>query len=453
VAAITKNIMAISPEIDLLKRLNNMFKDDSVNVLWEPDPKKIIGHCRIETFDVLLLMSSVVAAHTAEMANVLETISRKCSITKTIILIDPDDLDIITSSFDPGVYQFTRLPVSDKELKLLVLSSLKRTSRVGINLLLEKKHGGDIFHNIVGRSKTMEEVFRKIRQAASTAIPVILQGETGTGKDLVAQAIHRESARSEDPFIPVNLGAIPSELIGSELFGHEKGAFTGAIKKRSGCFERANSGTIFLDEIGTIDEKLQISLLRLIEQKKFRRLGGRTNISVDFRLITATNEDLFEQVKRGLFREDLYFRLDVFRISLPPLRERHGDVGILANTFFEQYNNQFKKNIVGFRPECIRLMEMYDWPGNVRELRNAVQRSVLVCDGKYIEPEHLPLRFTHYLKKKDITFEIGTPISRVEREMIVHTLNSVSNNRKKAATLLGISRRSLYNKLKKYNIE
>ena len=298
----------------------------------------------------------------------------------------------------------------------------------------------------------MENVFRKIRQAASSDIPILLLGETGTGKDLVAQAIHRESARKNDSFIPINLGAVPTDLIGSELFGHEKGAFTGALNKRLGCFERANGGSIFLDEIGIIDEKLQISLLRLIEQKKFRRLGGHNNISVDVRLIAATNEDLYDKIVSGLFREDLYYRLDVFRISLPPLRERIGDVSLLSRTFLDQYKTQFKKNIQDYRSDVIQALESYDWPGNVRELKNTIQRAVLICDGKYIEMEHLPPRINENINA-DITFTVGTSMTKVEREMIIHTLQSVGNNRKRAAELLGISRRSLYNKLKKYRID
>ncbi len=448
----TTNIMVVSPEIDLSIRLNSIFKNKDTNILWEPDPHKIIGHCRIDTFDIMIITSSAIVKSKSEIINTLATISEKCSITKMLLLIDPHDLTLITNTLDISIYQYYKLPVSDQELILLISSSLRKQPQVATNLLLEKEDSSVIFQNIVGRSKPMQKVFRKIRQAASSDIPVLIQGETGTGKDLVAQAIHKESIRQTEPFIPINLGALPSELIGSELFGHEKGAFTGAFKKHIGCFERAMGGTIFLDELGVIDEKLQVSLLRLIEQKKIRRLGGQRNISIDVRLIAATNEDLFENVKQGIFREDLFYRLDVFRISLPPLKDRVGDIKLLANAFLNQFNNLYNKNIRDFQAECFHLMELYDWPGNVRELKNAIQHSVLVCDETYIKPEHMPVRFNKYLKNKDITFTVGTTISSVEREMIIHTLNAVKNNRKKAAQILGISRRSLYNKIHKYHI-
>jgi transcriptional regulator with PAS, ATPase and Fis domain len=299
----------------------------------------------------------------------------------------------------------------------------------------------------------MREVCRQIAQAADTDVPVLLQGETGTGKDLVAAVIHRESGRRNGPFIPVNLGALPGDLVGSELFGHEKGAFTGAVERREGKFEQGHQGTVFLDEIGNIDEKMQVSLLRLIEQKKFHRLGGRRLITVDVRLIAATNEEIVELVRHGQFREDLFYRLDVFRIVLPPVRKRHGDIALLVEEFLRRYKRSFEKDISGISPDCLQLLESYDWPGNVREMKNVVQRAVLVCEEEFVLPEHLPPRF----RRDDagsplVSFQVGTPLNQVEREMIVRTLSATENNRKRAAELLGISRRSLYNKLRRYDI-
>lgn len=307
---------------------------------------------------------------------------------------------------------------------------------------------------LVGKSKPMQEVYRQIRQAAATDIPILLIGETGTGKDLAAQAIHEQSERQNGPYIAINLGALPSELVGSELFGHEKGAFTGAIGRRKGKFEEARNGTIFLDEIATIDAKVQVSLLRLIEQKRFHRLGGQTTIRTNARVIAASNQNLSELVEQGRFRKDLYYRLDVFRIVMPPLHERNGDIVPLIEAFLNRFNRSFKKHIMGVAPECIDLLESYDWPGNVRELKNVVQRAVLVCEGEVLLLDHLPSRFR---KGKPIpskvSFEIGTPLEAVEREMIVRALAAAQNNRRHAADLLGISRRALYNKLRKHNIQ
>lgn len=318
-------------------------------------------------------------------------------------------------------------------------------------IAVDKKAG--LAERLVGKSKPMEDVYRHVRQAATTDIPILLMGETGTGKDLAAQAIHERSERNNGPYVVINLGALPSELVGSELFGHEKGAFTGAIERREGKFEEARNGTIFLDEIATIDAKVQVSLLRLIEQRTFHRLGGKTTIRTNARLIAASNQNLFELVEQGRFRKDLYYRFDVFRIVMPPLRQREGDIVLLIDEFLNRFNRSFKKHIVGVAPECVSLLESYDWPGNVRELKNVVQRAVLVCEGEVLLPDHLPPRFR---KGKSaltkVSFEIGTPLEDVEREMIVRALAATQNNRKRAADLLGISRRALYNKLQKHNI-
>lgn len=310
------------------------------------------------------------------------------------------------------------------------------------------------FEKLVGNSKPMEDVYRQIRQAAATDIPILLLGETGTGKDVAAQTIHEQSERNKGPYIAINLGALPSELVGSELFGHEKGAFTGAIERREGKFEEARNGTIFLDEISTIDAKVQVSLLRLIEQKTFHRLGGKTIINTNARLITASNQNLLELVEQRHFRKDLYYRLDVFRIVMPPLRQRSGDIVLLIDEFLNRFNRSLKKHIVGVAPECVSLLETYDWPGNVRELKNVVQRAVLVCAGEVLLPDHLPPRFRKGKPAPPkVSFEIGTSLEEVEREMIVRTLAAAHNNRKQAADLLGISRRALYNKLQKHKIK
>jgi len=311
-----------------------------------------------------------------------------------------------------------------------------------------------VLEELHGRSERMQMVYRQIRQAAETDIPVLLTGETGTGKDLAAQAIHAKSARSQKPYVPVNLGALPPELIASELFGHEKGAFTGAVEQRKGQFELAHGGTVLLDEIGTIDEKIQVSLLRLIEQKKFHRLGGRKTIATDVRPIAASNEDLRDAVERGTFREDLYYRLDVFHIVMPPLRERQGDIPLLIEEFLRRYNEKFQKRILGIAPACISLLESYDWPGNVRELKNVIQRAVLVCTGEVLLPRHLPPRFRPDRPvRPKVSFKVGTPLDEVEREMVVRALAQAKNNRTRAAELLGISRRALYNKMRKHGIK
>lgn len=293
--------------------------------------------------------------------------------------------------------------------------------------------------------------FDQIRQAAATDVPVLIVGETGTGKDLAAQAIHDLSARRNGPYVPVHLGAIPANLVASELFGHAKGVFTGATDVRAGKFELGHQGTVFLDEIGTVSEKVQISLLRLIEQRKFHRLGGRHTITADVRIVAASNVNLLEAVRRGEFREDLYYRLDVFRIELPPLRERADDIPVFVEEFVRRFARRFRKKIRGVDPECVRRLGTYEWPGNVRELKNVIQRGVLVCAEPVLKTEHLPPRFQpERSQSRTVSFEIGTPLADVEREMIHQVLAATNNNRKLAAEILGISRRTLYNKLARY---
>jgi DNA-binding NtrC family response regulator len=251
----------------------------------------------------------------------------------------------------------------------------------------------------------------------------------------------------------VHLGALPPELVASELFGHERGAFTGATGRRIGAIENADGGTVFLDEISTLDEKVQVSLLRLIEQREFQRLGGRKAVQVDVRLVAATNEDLRESVAKGAFREDLMYRLDVFNISLPPLRDRGSDITLLIETFIESSNQEFNKKVTGISPDCLARLQEYEWPGNVRELKNVVLRAVLVCAGEVLLPVHLPPRFQRAKRPSQaMTFDLGTSLEEIEREVILRTLTHLEGNRTRAAEVLGISRRTLYNRMKKHGI-
>ncbi|MBD3305792.1 AAA domain-containing protein [candidate division KSB3 bacterium] len=320
--------------------------------------------------------------------------------------------------------------------------------------LVEHKHNKN-FGRLIGRSPAMQQVYKHLRKAAKVDIPVLLEGETGTGKDLAAHALHLISDRSHGPYIPVNLGALPPTLITSELFGHEKGAFTGAVVRQKGKFEQARDGTIFLDEIESIDEKTQISLLRLIEEKKFYRLGGKRRIGTNARMTAASNQNLGKLVEQGSFRQDLFFRLDVFPITLPPLRKRQEDIAFLTAHFVLHYNQLLKKQITQIDPECLRMLENHSWPGNVRELRNVVQRAILMCEEEILTPEHLPpeLQNAEDSTLPVLSFKIGTPLDKIERAVIMHTLDVTDNNRTEAAKLLGISRRALYNKLKKYHIQ
>jgi len=447
-------IIAVDKSVDLSNRLKSIFEVSNVEIFREPSLDRVLERFERESFDVLIVTTSAFKAGQVDGIELLEVIAYNSPMTQVLFLAETRDIRTAMSALKAGSYQYAMLPIPDEELRLLIETSIEKRPVYGANLLLESKKGEVGFEKLIGRSALMQNVYQQIRQAASTDIPVLLLGETGTGKDFAAQAIHQQSSRDKEPFVVVNLGALPTELVASELFGHEKGSFTGASQQHPGKFEQADKGDIFLDEIDSIDEKVQVGLLRLIEQKTFHRIGGRKAISSSARIIAATNQNLLESVQKGTFREDLYYRLDVLRIVMPLLRERGGDISLLIDEFLKRYNLDFQKNILGISPECIGLLETYDWPGNVRELKNVIQRAVLICNGEVLLPKHLPPRFRSERPSYPVvTFEIGTPLHQVEREMIVRALAASKNNRKRTADLLGISRRALYNKLAKHDIE
>jgi DNA-binding NtrC family response regulator len=306
---------------------------------------------------------------------------------------------------------------------------------------------------MIGGSAAMRKVYRQVRQVSKYDVLVLVNGESGTGKDLVAQAIHSLSSRSEGLFYPVNMGAIPKELIASTLFGHEKGAFTGANQQKRGMFETAAGGTLFLDEIGAMDEMTQISLLRVLETRQFQRVGGTEFLDADVRLIAATNVDLRQAVREGSFREDLWHRLNVFRVDLPPLRKRGKDILLLAREFLRRYSREFDKSVERIDPEAERLLLSYLWPGNVRELENVVMRAVLIAPGEALSPDLLKSEVQSAPPVQDrVVLEVGMTLEEAERELITKTLSLVSGNKGEAARLLGISRKGIYNKIKKYGL-
>ncbi len=311
------------------------------------------------------------------------------------------------------------------------------------------------FHRLVGRSKKMQQVYRKIRDVAPTDVSVMIIGESGTGKELVARAIHDYSGRKEGPFVAVNTGAIPRELIASELFGHLKGAFTGAISDKKGKFEEAHRGTLFLDEISTMSLPVQISLLRVLENHIIERVGSNRPIHVDVRIITATNENLQTLIEQSRFREDLYYRLNVYTIELPPLREREVDIPYLAHYYREMFNLELGRGIQDIASDALTALQDYPWPGNIREFRNVMLRAVLSAgDQEILKLQHLPREVVKPgIARTQITIRPGTPLAEVEKTMILETLKAVKGNKLKAAKILGISRRSLYNKLEEYGIE
>ena len=447
------NIICVLQVPDLAHRLPRIFPERKVRVTLEKSVDKVLERFEQQSYDVFIFSSAADISEDKDSIELLELISFKCPATQILYLVEADRLHMAMSALKAGSYQYAKLPIPDQELKLLIETALEQRSEYAPNLLLKEEVQKTNFEKMVGGSIAMHQVYRQIRQAAATDIPVFISGETGTGKDLAAQAIHQLSSRADNPYLPVHLGALPQDLVPSELFGHEKGAFTGASNRYLGSFEQASGGTVFLDEISTISEKVQISMLRLLEGKEFYRIGGRDPIKSDVRIIAASNEDLQEAVDRNLFRSDLYFRLEVLQIHMPPLRERHGDMLLLMEHFINLYSQANGKSILGVSPECLRLLSSYEWPGNVRELKNVVLRAVVHCQGDIILPEHLTERIIYGNPKlPTVTLPIGKTLAELEREIIIRTLEFTGRNKKRAAEILGISRRALYNKIDKHRL-
>jgi transcriptional regulator with PAS, ATPase and Fis domain len=317
---------------------------------------------------------------------------------------------------------------------------------------LDRATTGQSIPMVIGSSPTMRAVYALIEQAAPTAVSVLISGESGTGKELVAQTIHRLSRRAAFPFTPINPAAIPETLFESEVFGHERGAFTGAVERRPGCFELANGGTLFLDELTEMTPATQVKLLRVLQERRFRRVGGRREQAVDVRIIAAANVDPLEAVAKGKLRPDLYYRLNVFALAVPPLRARRPDIPPLVQSFVDQFNHRYEKS-VAVDAAVMSIFETYSWPGNVRELRNVIERATILAEGDLIEMQHLPPALLDARHKgpaeRTLTLPPGTTVEQAERQLILLTMQHTGDNKTHAAALLGISVKTLYNKLYK----
>ncbi|MCB2216514.1 sigma-54-dependent transcriptional regulator [Desulfofustis glycolicus] len=446
-------IICVDEGRGLARQVIDIFGEERISLSFARSLDDVGDRFEREAFDLMLFSSSVAHRQPDDALELLELICVKCPGTPVLFFAPPGRLKMAHQALRAGVFHYSLLPVTDEELKLLVETALSRRPQLGPNLLLRSEIEKTTFERMIGRSTAMRQVYRQIRQAAATDIPVLLSGETGTGKELAALAIHELSSRAHGPYVPVHIGALPTDLVASELFGHERGAFSGATSLRKGCFEVAEGGTVFMDEIATIDEKMQISLLRLLETNEYCRIGSQRSIGVNVRMIAASNADLAEEIRKGNFREDLYYRLDVLHVAMPPLRERHGDIHLLVDHFIKNACDTFGKSIRGLSPGFISCLESYPWPGNVRELKNVIQRSVISATGDILDLRQLPPRISQYRNEDTkMTIRVGMTIAEVEKELIILTLEHAGQNRSRASEMLGISRRSLYNKMQRYAI-
>ncbi|HSR54566.1 MAG TPA: sigma-54 dependent transcriptional regulator [Acidobacteriota bacterium] len=368
-----------------------------------------------------------------------------------VLVTAEDDVRKAVEAMRGGAADYVSKDERLEELLKEVLQKLE-TRRVAASQAASHREGG--FGEFIGTSSAMKEVYQQIQSVAPSAVSVLVTGESGTGKELVARTLHSLSPRAKESFIAVNSAAIPHELLESEVFGHEKGAFTGAVSSRAGCFELAHQGTLFLDEIGEMPMALQPKLLRVLEDGRVRRLGGSREFGVDVRVVAATNRSPKKAIDDGNLREDLFFRLNVFQIDLPPLRERGDDMELLADYFAERFSERYKVPKSRLASQALEHMRRYTWPGNVRELRNAMERAVVLAKGEDIEVENLPpsVRNLDEPVSVEVGFPVGTTIADAEKALILKTLESTGNNKQRASELLGVDVKTVRNKLHKYGM-
>jgi two-component system NtrC family response regulator len=381
---------------------------------------------------------------------VLEELLAQQAGTKVIVITGQGQREHALRAIGLGAYDYFNKPIQIDELNVVLRRARHVYELERENRELQKNIDGDSFQGIVGFCEPMQNVFKTVRRVAGSDAGVLIHGESGTGKELVARAVHRLSSRPDGPFIAINCGAIPENLLESELFGHEKGAFTGAHARRQGRIEMANRGTLFLDEIGELPLSLQVKLLRFLQEHKLERVGGRQEIEVDVRVIAATNTDLKRAMKEDQFREDLYYRLAVVNVSLPPLRDRSDDVIVLAKVFLERFAADNKKHLAGFSSASIASLQGYEWPGNVRELENRVRRAVIMAEGKKLTPEDLELASGDSQRFKTVSLKEAR--EELERELILRTLAMHDGNMTRTAAALSVSRPTLYELIDKLGI-
>jgi len=378
-----------------------------------------------------------------------------------VVLTAMGSIELAVEAMKLGAYDFLQKPIDSTRLRTILANATRqRDTEIELEVARRRLRETGVLGALVGNSPSMREIFGLIEQIAPSNVSVLITGESGTGKELVARTLHDLSPRKARPFVAVNCAAIPETLIESEIFGHEKGAFTGAVERRAGCFELASGGTLLLDEVGEMPVATQAKLLRVLEERKLRRLGARTEQDVDVRVLAATNRDPGEAVAQGQLRPDLFYRLNVFNISMPPLREHLQDVPAMAEAMLSEMNLKHGRKVSGIAPSMLDRLLAYDWPGNARELRNTIERAVVLCsDGSPLDVGHLPPGFGKNQipaalasDASLVPLRVGTTVGEAERLLIMRTLEATGQNKTRAAEILGVSLKTLHNKLKEYRV-
>ena len=387
--------------------------------------------------------------------SIIEKVKKKDTDIAVIMITAFSSIQTAIDAMKKGADDYLTKPVNIEELELILKKIWEKRLLIIQNKELKQKLNDKYnFSGIIGNTPEIQLIFKTITEIAPTAATVLIYGDTGTGKELIANAIHYSSDRRDKPFITLHCASLSEGVLESELFGHEKGAFTGAISQRRGRFELANGGSLFLDEVGEMNSHVQIKLLRVLETGKFERVGGEKTFESDVRIIAATNKDLEKEIKEGRFREDLYYRLNVINLKLPSLIERKEDIGLFIDNFLIKYSKKNRKNIKGLTPQSAKLLNNYDWPGNVRELENAIERAVVMARNEYVEPNDLPSNINVNTKKsRKETFRIpsGATMKEIEKKVIIETLQTTNGSKSKAAKILGISTRKIEYKIKEWS--
>ncbi len=441
-----QTLLVVDDDRANLASLERIFQREGLEVVTASDGKAALDILRRQRISVCLTDLMMPGMSGLDLLRAIKTVSPE---TETVLMTAFGTVETAVEAMKEGAWDFVTKPFKRIQIVKAVARALDQQSLVLENQVLRAQlQDSRRDRTIIGNSLPMRQVMDMVGQVAPSSATVLLLGESGTGKELFARAIHNQSSRAQRPFIALNCAALPESILEAELFGHEKGAFTGATARRQGRFELADSGTLFLDEIGEMSTQVQVKLLRVLQEGEFERLGGTQTLKVNVRIIAATNKDLEAEVAAGRFREDLFYRLNVISLTLPPLRERKDDVALLAHHFIKLYAAKNGKRITGLSREALDALMVWHWPGNVRELENAVERAVVLCRGESLALEDLPPQIREgEAATKVLTIPIGTPLEDIEKMVIRETLAATRGDKRLTAQLLGIATRTIYRKI------
>jgi len=447
-----KNVLIVDDENSHLDSLSRIFKKEGYHTLCASSGKEALDLLRQHHVHVMLTDLVMPGMDGHELLKACRTVSPE---TEVVMMTAFGTIETAVEAMKDGAYDFITKPLKKVFITKVVRQALEKQNLLLENRSLRQQLESIRPHDIIGQSPAIVETIKTVQQAGPSSATVLLTGESGTGKELLARAVHRASPRAEESFVTVNCAALPESILESELFGYERGAFTGANRRREGRFEAAHKGTLFLDEVGELSASTQVKLLRVLQEGEFERLGSNETIKADLRLVAATNHDLEQAVKEGRFREDLFYRLDVIHVRVPPLRERSGDIPLLANFFLNRYARKNDKQVTGITARAMDALSRHEWPGNVRELENVIERAVVLSVDPVIDLDNLPRQITglaaldseQAVEGRGVYISVGTSLEEAELALLKETLKATGGDKNLAAKLLGVATRTIYRKL------